>query len=762
MTETSADRPALRRPALGGLGAVVSLGVVALALIVVSLSPSPVSKWAWGGAGAGVFLGAIGVMLAAGVRRLFRRGWLRMVRRIVLSDPWPSVLTDSEGRIQLYNSAAGVTFSMVAGGDLAEALGRELVAPEALVKRLLEGTSDADHAALETLQVDHSDLSISTQRLAGDVILWRFKFIRNDAEDRLKQVALPVVSGSPGHGWEPQNAAAHSRVGRSEALSSTGPPAIAGHVAHVIADIGDRQSVLYVPEAVDDADASGVEETTTLDMLIQGLPVPILRISTSGEIRTANGPARRLLCLDGDPEPSPALYEIVEGMGRSVSDWLADAVACRGLVKPEFVRASLPDKDVYLQIVLGRIEQQGGTELIGILNDATELKTLEANFVQSQKMQAIGQLAGGVAHDFNNLLTAISGHCDLLLLRHDQSDPDYSDLKQIAHNTNRASSLVGQLLAFSRKQALKAQPLDLHETMSDLTHLLNRLVGEKVTLTLNIAPLDKVIRADRRGFEQVIMNLVVNARDAMPYGVPFEISVEELQLDAPLERDRAVVEVGDYIVVKVRDRGHGIEPERLGKIFEPFYTTKKTGEGTGLGLSTAYGIVKQSGGFIFAESEIGQGTCFTLMFAAHLRELVIDAPVPPPKRAPSAVRQHGVVLLVEDEAPVRAFASRALRLRGYTVLEAEDAESALALLSDKAIHIDVFVTDVIMPGLDGPTWVRHALEDRPDTRVVFVSGYSQERLSESQARVPNSVFLAKPFSLTELTDTVQEQLDKTQ
>ena len=252
-----------------------------------------------------------------------------------------------------------------------------------------------------------------------------------------------------------------------------------------------------------------VPEVSVLD----GLPVPVLEIAVDGAIISANSPARQLLSLSS--QSLPPLYDLVEGMGRPISEWLADAAAGRGLLKSEFVRATLPGKELYLQISLGRVFENGEIRLVGILNDATELKTLEAQFVQSQKMQAIGQLAGGVAHDFNNLLTAISGHCDLLLLRHDEGDLDFSDLMQISQNANRAASLVGQLLAFSRKQNLKPQPLDLRDTMSDLTHLLNRLVGEKVTLELKIEDTDRVIRADRRQFEQVVMNLVVNARDAM-------------------------------------------------------------------------------------------------------------------------------------------------------------------------------------------------------------------------------------------------------
>jgi two-component system cell cycle sensor histidine kinase/response regulator CckA len=254
------------------------------------------------------------------------------------------------------------------------------------------------------------------------------------------------------------------------------------------------------------------------------------------------------------------------------------------------------------------------------------------------------------------------------------------------------------------------------------------------------------------------MNLVVNARDAMPDGGPIEVRAFRVHLETPLKRDQAVVPEGDYIAVEVEDQGQGIDPEKLPKIFEPFYTTKKTGEGTGLGLSTAYGIVKQTGGFIFAESTVGKGTRFTLYFPAHAKPAAPDPAALAAPQRPHVSMGDGVILLVEDEAPVRAFASRALRMRGYTVLEAENGEQALQTLENRALAIDVFVTDVIMPGLDGPSWVRQALRDRPETRVVFVSGYAEESLAENQARVPNSVFLPKPFSLSQLTSVVQRQM----
>ena len=406
---------------------------------------------------------------------------------------------------------------------------------------------------------------------------------------------------------------------------------------------------------------------------------------------------------------------------------------------------------------LNKIENDPEASLIAILPDATELKTLEAQFVQSQKMQAIGQLAGGVAHDFNNLLTAISGHCDLLLLRHDTASQDYADLVQINQNANRAAALVSQLLAFSRKQTLRPEPIDMRNTLADLMHLLNRLVGEKVELVLEHDTDLKPVRADKRQLEQVFMNLVVNARDAMPDGGRIHIRIEGYSLDQALDRDRATIPEGEYISVTVTDEGCGIATDKLTKIFEPFYSTKRTGEGTGLGLSTVYGIVKQTGGYIFVQSAEGQGTEFNLILPIFDGKRTEIAPgIKEPKIQPRTYGE-GVILLVEDEAPVRTFASRALQLRGYKVIEAASAEEALDQLSDPNLQIDVFVTDIVMPGRDGPSWVKETFEQRPNTRVVFVSGYAEDVLETQQAAIQNSVFLPKPFSLDDLTETVQQQ-----
>ena len=394
---------------------------------------------------------------------------------------------------------------------------------------------------------------------------------------------------------------------------------------------------------------------------------------------------------------------------------------------------------------------------VGLMTDVTHRKELETTLFAAQRMEAVGRLTGGVAHDFNNLLTAISGHCDLMLLRHDPGDGDYADLVQIAQNANRAAALVGQLLAFSRKQTLLPEVLDVRDALADLTHLLNRLVGETITLSLLHDPDLPTIRADRRQLEQVIMNLVVNARDAMPDGGDIVVETRRTVLSEPLTRGRAVVPPGEYATIAVSDHGVGIPPEVLGKIFEPFFTTKRTGEGTGLGLSTAYGIIKQSGGFIFADSHVGKGSEFTIFLPANTTAAATEPPALPVS-VPAETSGEGVILLVEDEAPVRAFAARALRLRGYTVLEAATAEEALDMLERDALEVDLFVSDVIMPGMDGPTWVRKAREKRPDIKAVFVSGYAEDLLSGQQAGLEQAVFLPKPFSLAQLTETVQRQL----
>ncbi len=716
---------------------------------------------------AGTFAALAGLIswLSARDRRA-RRIFQAQIAGFVAHDAAPSFTTDAIGEIGTQNRAAVERFGNRAGQTLATTLG-ELFANPAAVLHRMQDRAQAVGAAHDDLVTRRGHVRLAVHRIGEAGFLWRLEDLTEQGEGGCKAdaIGLPMLTASRTGTVLFMNEPLRRLIGtRAKTLDRifNDLPVRPGEVQEIAGadgpvraliasteSAGGRQAHYFLPAP--DMPAHVVDPTA-----FESLTVALLRLDGQGRLLDANRAARKLL---GDVVPGTEMAAILEGLGRPIGDWLADALAGRGDGRPEVLKVRNSDQEAFLQVTLTRAMEDGKPALVAVLSDATQLKTLEAQFVQSQKMQAIGQLAGGVAHDFNNLLTAISGHCDLLLLRHDKGDPDYADLVQINQNANRAASLVGQLLAFSRKQTLKLSMVDLRDTLSDLTHLLNRLVGEKVRLTLAHDPDLAPIRADKRQLEQVIMNLVVNARDAMPGGGEIRIETEMRPLKEEMRRDRASVAPGDYVVVRVTDEGTGIAPEQLPKIFEPFYTTKRQGEGTGLGLSTAYGIIKQTGGFIFCDSVPGHGTTFTLYFPAYdppPRAAAEPVPAAPPRRVSQS--GEGVVLLVEDEAPVRAFASRALRMRGYTVIEAESAEEALMTLEDGALAVDVFVTDVIMPGMDGPSWVREALKARPNTRVVFVSGYSEESLIQTRERIPNSVFLPKPFSLSELTATVQRQI----
>ncbi|MEM9798518.1 MAG: ATP-binding protein [Pseudomonadota bacterium] len=1080
---------------------------------------------------------------------------MRAIIGFLEHDTAPGFCTDEDGRIFSQNRAATERFGDRDGATMTRALNTLFANPEAVVHRL-QIAVQGQATTREEVVTRKGHVRVAIHRIPGGY-LWRLEDIVDKSSRAADGIGLPILTfGASGTILSMNEALRHAvgkRVKRLRDLFEEVPLENGSvnrikvkdglqPVRVILSDpVNNRQEAYVLPAG------EGHDDRVGLDVL----PVALIRLDAEGAVISANKAARDLLPIAGK-EAEPRLSAMVEGLGRSVREWIAEAASGRGLYRPEVVRVTDAAEETFLQITLSRpLDGDGG--LIAVLNDATELKTMEAQFVQSQKMQAIGQLAGGVAHDFNNLLTAISGHCDLLLLRHDEADEDYADLIQITQNANRAAALVGQLLAFSRKQTLEMQQVDLRETLSDLTHLLNRLVGERTELRLDHDPALIPIRGDRRQLEQVLMNLVVNARDAMPDGGKILVETRCRYLERPMTRDRATVPAGQYVVVSVTDEGCGIPRDSLSRIFEPFFTTKRPGEGTGLGLSMVYGIVKQSGGFIFCDSTVGEGTRFSLFFPADLDEsrlssrdgtdailapalhaitttsadsgleqaaplgepplrlpepmeataaqlpaadqagpraadpfadlpdpdpfadlpapdlapvhavdaaaeppegddvvlgttpegpapgaegevvgdvapatespdgkksaverspipdvadnagvdayltsisavswnipgapaMDVDDPSPGPsdkertgvspdgpetpradgpveddavpttasdaepsllpveptidqtadavralvddrenaespadvserslpseneaacenpedetgdltgRQAPdigdtlepalplspaetlpdrsvqdaagrpsdlseempattttpetprdidaeeavpsldSAARsidglgdgqadqpdvptdddqaahseqvpplvegatsvpgsqsaeptpvasgispaetlirdaervaeestRKPIVLLVEDEAPVRAFASRALRLRGCTVLEAANAEDALETLMDSDLKVDLFVTDVMMPGMDGPSWVREALKARPDVRTVFMSGYTQDALSDTSAPVPNAVFLPKPFSLSDLTRTVERALN---
>jgi len=560
--------------------------------------------------------------------------------------------------------------------------------------------------------------------------------------------------------------------GTSSQMMAGGAIMAAGFLT-VIAFLGQRNRSPDIDVPVDEVatvpeEPLDVQDTTALvdldpDLHQTGLavvngyeafPIAMLRITADDHVTHCNRAARDYLGLElGE---TPRFDDLVLGLGRSVPAWIAGIRKSKKNSQPEMLETKRQNGVSMLQVCLiGNSDTPEGT-LLATLSDATQLQSLQAQFVQSQKMQAIGQLAGGVAHDFNNLLTAISGYCDLLLLRHERGAPDYGDLVQISQNANRAAALVGQLLAFSRKQTLQPKVLHLNDALSELTHLLNRLVGEKVQLQTEYGRDLPDVFVDHRQLEQVIMNLVVNARDAMPDGGEVLITSGKQLFTNDETIQKVTIPAGIYVSIEVKDTGCGIRKDQMQKIYEPFFSTKKVGEGTGLGLSMVYGIIKQTGGFIFVESTLGEGTTFTILLPEHDGSEQI-VPVEAPKKTGGPVVLNGQsVMLVEDEAPVRAFAARALKMHGIDVTEASCAESALEILQDPEHIVDIIVSDVVMPGMDGPTWVRKALMQRPDVKVIFVSGYAEESFAREHSEIPNAVFLPKPFSLKQLIETVRE------
>ncbi|HWA90542.1 MAG TPA: ATP-binding protein [Rhizomicrobium sp.] len=395
------------------------------------------------------------------------------------------------------------------------------------------------------------------------------------------------------------------------------------------------------------------------------------------------------------------------------------------------------------------------------LLDVSEQKALETKFAQSQKMQAVGQLAGGVAHDFNNLLTVIIGNSEFLLMRHHAGDPSFKEINEIHQNALRAATLVGQLLAFSRKQTLQPKVLAVREVVSDLAVMLKRLLREGVDLELDHGAELWPVHADEVQLSNAIINLVVNARDAMPKGGTVTIRTANEAVKEAATLGTAIMPAGEYVRIEVADTGIGISKEHLGKIFDPFFTTKPVGQGTGLGLATVYGIIKQTGGFITVDSEVGRGTSFRI-FLPRYRPETNAVPAAEPERAgPRDVTGQDTILLVEDEEAVRSFAARALRMRGYEVLEASGGEEALEIVRAHTATIHLLVTDVVMPNMDGPTLVRAVKRLRPDMAVIFMSGYAEEAFRRNDEKAEELHFLPKPFGLKQLAAKVKDVLSQT-
>jgi two-component system cell cycle sensor histidine kinase/response regulator CckA len=497
--------------------------------------------------------------------------------------------------------------------------------------------------------------------------------------------------------------------------------------------------------------------TGDLHALLGMLPIGLAVAERDGRLLFMNSAFRRAAGLGPEATIVYPSDLVVEEDKAAVSDAVRRFSAGRGSASDLSVRLKARSEE-NVALTIAAAKGLGNASVLLSLKDNSEESKLKRQVAQAMKMQAVGQLAGGVAHDFNNILTAIIGHCDLMTMRHIPGDSDYDDIQQIKHNSNRAAALTRQLLAFSRQQTLRPQILQIPDVISEISNLLKRLLGETVRLEVSHGRNLGTVRADPGQLEQVIVNLAVNARDAMPEGGTLTIQTYAVSQADVRALGIEIMPVTEYTAMKVIDTGTGIPQENLNKIFEPFFTTKEVGKGTGLGLSTVYGIVKQTGGFIFAESEMNKGTSFVIYLPVHEAPAhAVAARLPQVKEPSRELWGTGTILLVEDEAMVRAVAERALSRQGYKILTATNGEEGLEVLENADEPIDLLISDVVMPTMDGPTMARAAREQRPDLPIVFMSGYAEEQLRKS-IDIENIGFLPKPFSVQQICEAAREAM----
>lgn len=487
-------------------------------------------------------------------------------------------------------------------------------------------------------------------------------------------------------------------------------------------------------------------------------PASILMLDGQGRVEQANPAFQHLLV--GADWAQARFVDLVQPEDRTAAEAHLQLVMNDGRAGPPLTVRLVGEKQRSVTVYASRREDRGrAIGMILHLIDATEQKRLEAQFAQSQKMQAVGLLAGGIAHDFNNLLTAMIGFCDLLLLRHKAGDQSFADIMQIKQNANRAANLVRQLLAFSRQQTLQPRVLDVTDVLAELSHLIRRLIGENIELAMEHGRDLASVRADAGQLEQVIINLAVNARDAMPSGGRLLIRTRNMTTTEPLSRGVEVMPPGNYVLIEIADTGSGISPEILDRIFEPFFSTKAVGSGTGLGLSTVYGIVRQTGGFVFVDSQLGRGTTFRIYLPRHAAAGEASTRADHAEDTPRDLTGIGTVLLVEDEDAVRLFSARALRNKGYKVLEARSGEAALEIMNEQVDGIDLVISDVVMPNMDGPSLIKEVRRRRPDIKVIFISGYAEDDFRRKVDAGEEAHFLMKPFTLKQLASKVKDVLE---
>jgi two-component system cell cycle sensor histidine kinase/response regulator CckA len=712
-----------------------------------------------------------------------------LTRAAIESETVAVALTDRQGRLACANRLYGQWFQ----GFSPPA---ELWLSNSAANQLLEAEQAAwreGGAEIARLERDAGPLRVEVARsgAAEDHLVWRFspvaslnivgearRMLGSDPGERLGEAGIMgVLIGADARIRAANRAFALRATGSAEAaiegrdlatmltidkrgvirFEREGPTGGPVRLLQVPLDPDDRGGATLIFLIDDDAAPRLGEGSASshIQTLLSMLPLGFALADRDGRFLFLNEAFKRAAGLDPSAQPVYPSDLVVREDKAAVSDTVRRFASGPPMSGDIAVRLqSRPDEPIALSIAGAR--GLGEAAVLLSLKDNAEESRLKRQVAQATKMQAVGQLAGGVAHDFNNILTAIIGHCDLMLMRHTPGDSDYDDIQQIRANSNRAASLTRQLLAFSRQQTLRPQILQLPDVVSEVFNLLKRLLGETITLNVkhgrNLGP----VRADPGQLEQVIVNLAVNARDAMPDGGTLTLQTFAVSASEVRRMKSDIMPAVDYTALTITDTGTGIPPEVLPKIFEPFFTTKEVGKGTGLGLSTVYGIVKQSNGFIFADSEPGKGTSFVIYLPVHKVEAKPESALVQPKERRAELWGSGTILLVEDEAMVRAVAERALTRQGYKVVTAANGEEALECL-EAGETFDLLISDVVMPTMDGPTLVRHAREKYPELPILFMSGYAEEQLRKS-IDIERVAFLPKPFSVQQLAEAARAVL----
>ena len=544
---------------------------------------------------------------------------------------------------------------------------------------------------------------------------------------------------------------------------------------------GESRTIVLERSGLSHSPESDSAASARFNRFFNNTPMAIASVDGQGRVLRTNAPFLKLfsgLVSRDEMEHGSPLEKVVHEMDRPVlTEALAAARDRQGNIAPFDSRHPTEDNRYfrfYVNAVIDQSDEAPEEAAIVYAVEITAQKELETQMAQTQKMNAVGTLAGGIAHDFNNVLTAILLSADHLLLQARQSDASFADLMEIKRNANRAAVLVRQLLAFSRKQTMRPTVLNLTDVVGDLRMLVDRLTSTNVKLDIDYGRDLWPVKTDLSQFEQVLINLCVNARDAMPQGGTITIRTRNVPSETVPSLNLHGLPQEDFVMVEVEDTGTGIAPEIMDKIFEPFFTTKEVGKGTGLGLAMVYGIIRQSGGYIYPESEVGKGTRFKLFLPRHIVEVVAataTSTTNPALAAPAAsvtsaqeddvdlTGNSAVVLLVEDEEAVRRGGKRMLETRGYTVHEAGSGVEALDIMEELDGQVDIVVSDVVMPEMDGPSLLRELRKKYPDLKFIFVSGYAEDAFARNLPEDAKFGFLPKPFSLKQLAAAVREMLD---